>query len=277
VTHSQRTSHHAAIGTIDFIAPGRVAPTPPAGRHHQRQAADLHSRIGWSQEPQVSWGRECLQCEAERDTDSGWQSRSPIRRSMNRLREAGANRARTASRDSIVTQYRTRFAGTTLRRIANMQVTAFLVTWCDALNALCSFPPTGRLTVTQGFCPWEACLWACITEGSHSMRSGGHVGSDQGAVPASRQVRFPIDDVADVPPRVHIECRVDRPGCAGCGVTVHVNDRPVVVLVDSPCLARPTHPVWHSGLPSGSRDSGTTGFGHCSAPEIPTGTCSPHS
>jgi hypothetical protein len=187
-----------------------------------------------------------------------------------------ANRARTASRDSIVTQYRTRFAGTTLRRIANMQITAFLVTWCDALNALCSFPPTGRLTVTQGFCPWEACLWACITEGSHSMRSGGHVGSDQGAVPASRQVRFPIDDVADVPPRVHIECRVDRPGCAGCGVTVHVNDRPVVVLVDSPCLARPTHPVWHSGLPSGSRDSGTTGFGHCSAPEIPTGTCSPH-
>src|ERR1035437_2834991 len=23
-------------------------------------AADLHSRVGWSQEPQVSWGRECL-------------------------------------------------------------------------------------------------------------------------------------------------------------------------------------------------------------------------
>ena len=33
---------------------------PPAGRHHQRPAADLHSRAGWSQEPQVSCGRECL-------------------------------------------------------------------------------------------------------------------------------------------------------------------------------------------------------------------------
>jgi hypothetical protein len=50
--------------------------------------------------------------------------------------------------DSIVTQYLTRFAGTMWRRIANMQVTAFLVTWCDALNALCRIPPTGRLTVT---------------------------------------------------------------------------------------------------------------------------------
>src|SRR5664280_1915151 len=40
-----------------------------------------------------------------------------------------------------------------------MQVTAFLVTWCDALNALCSFPPTGRLTVYQGFCPWDGPVW----------------------------------------------------------------------------------------------------------------------
>src|SRR5665213_1527241 len=65
-----------------------------------------------------------------------------------------ANRARTASRDSIVTQYRTRFAGMTKCRIANMQVTTFHGTRCDPRIALCSFPPTGRLTVNHDFYPW---------------------------------------------------------------------------------------------------------------------------
>src|SRR5665213_2740348 len=51
-----------------------------------------------------------------------------------------ANRARTASRDSIVTQYRTRFAGMTKCRIANMQVTTFHGTRCDPRIALCSVP-----------------------------------------------------------------------------------------------------------------------------------------
>ena len=60
-----------------------------------------------------------------------------------------ANRARTAPRDSIVTQYRIRFAGMTKCRIANMQLTTFHGPRCDPRIALCSFPPTGRLTVTN--------------------------------------------------------------------------------------------------------------------------------
>ena len=45
-----------------------------------------------------------------------------------------------------------------------------------------------------------------------------------------------IDDVAGEALRVHIECRVERPGCTGCGVFAQVKDRPVVVLVDLPCF-----------------------------------------
>jgi len=54
-----------------------------------------------------------------------------------------------------------------------------------------------------------------------------------------------IDDVVGEPLRVHIECRSDRPGCAGCGVFAQLKDRPVVELIDLPAYGRPTRLVWH--------------------------------
>jgi transposase len=53
------------------------------------------------------------------------------------------------------------------------------------------------------------------------------------------------DDRVDAVVVVHIESRVARPGCAGCGTPARVKDRPRVELVDLPCLGRPARLVWH--------------------------------
>lgn len=47
------------------------------------------------------------------------------------------------------------------------------------------------------------------------------------------------------PMRVHVETRVGRPRCVGCGGEVQVKDRPVVELVDLPCFGRRVRLVWH--------------------------------
>jgi transposase len=44
---------------------------------------------------------------------------------------------------------------------------------------------------------------------------------------------------------VHIESRVERPGCAACGTPAWVKDRPPVELVDLSCFGRPARLVWH--------------------------------
>lgn len=44
---------------------------------------------------------------------------------------------------------------------------------------------------------------------------------------------------------VHIESRMSRPGCAGCGSPAWVQDRQAVELVDLPCFGRPAGLVWH--------------------------------
>ncbi len=44
---------------------------------------------------------------------------------------------------------------------------------------------------------------------------------------------------------VHVECRVERPACAGCGTTARVKDRPRIGLVDLPAFGRPTRLWWH--------------------------------
>ena len=40
-----------------------------------------------------------------------------------------------------------------------------------------------------------------------------------------------VVDVVDGMLRVHVETRVSRTGCAGCGVIARVKDRPVIELV----------------------------------------------
>ena len=54
-----------------------------------------------------------------------------------------------------------------------------------------------------------------------------------------------VVDVVDGVLRVHVETRVSRTGCAGCGVIARVKDRPVIELVDLPSFGRPTRLFWH--------------------------------
>jgi transposase len=54
-----------------------------------------------------------------------------------------------------------------------------------------------------------------------------------------------VEDHPGDPIRVHVEQRVDRPRCEGCGMAAWVKDRPVVELADLPCFGRPARLVWH--------------------------------
>ncbi|MEO5842463.1 MAG: ISL3 family transposase [Acidimicrobiales bacterium] len=54
-----------------------------------------------------------------------------------------------------------------------------------------------------------------------------------------------VDDECDGPLRVHVESRVERAWCRGCGGRAAVKDRPRVELVDLPAFGRPTRLVWH--------------------------------
>jgi transposase len=54
-----------------------------------------------------------------------------------------------------------------------------------------------------------------------------------------------VDDECGGPLRVHVESRVERVWCRGCGGRAAVKDRPRVELVDLPCFGRPTRLVWH--------------------------------
>ncbi len=53
-----------------------------------------------------------------------------------------------------------------------------------------------------------------------------------------------VDDEGE-PLGVHVECRVARPRCAGCGTTAQVKDRPRIGLVDLPAFGRPTRLWWY--------------------------------
>ncbi len=52
------------------------------------------------------------------------------------------------------------------------------------------------------------------------------------------------DGGGDEPIRVHVECRLQRPACSGCGRTARVKERPEVELVDLPAFGRPVRLVW---------------------------------
>ncbi len=54
-----------------------------------------------------------------------------------------------------------------------------------------------------------------------------------------------IDDGANDPLRIHVETRTARPVCEQCSSPAWVKDRPVVELVDLPCVGRATRFVWH--------------------------------
>ena len=55
-----------------------------------------------------------------------------------------------------------------------------------------------------------------------------------------------IDDPGgDGPLRVHVNARLERPSCPGCGGEVWRKDRNPVVLVDLPVFGRPVRLVWH--------------------------------
>jgi transposase len=69
-----------------------------------------------------------------------------------------------------------------------------------------------------------------------------------------------VDDDRDDALVVHIESRVTRPGCAGCGTPAWVKDRPPVELVDLPCFGRPARLVWHKHrwcCPDGDCETGS--------------------
>lgn len=53
-----------------------------------------------------------------------------------------------------------------------------------------------------------------------------------------------VDDVGG-PVLVHVETRVERPGCGSCGGVVWVKDQRPVELVDLPAFGRPVRLVWH--------------------------------
>ncbi|MFQ5524280.1 MAG: hypothetical protein ACE5F5_12025 [Acidimicrobiia bacterium] len=52
-----------------------------------------------------------------------------------------------------------------------------------------------------------------------------------------------VDDEAGGPLRVHVEARLERPTCPGCGGPVWRKDRNRVVLVDLPAFGRPVQLV----------------------------------
>jgi transposase len=54
-----------------------------------------------------------------------------------------------------------------------------------------------------------------------------------------------VEDQPAQPIRVHVEQRLDRPNCAGCGAAAWVKERPIVELVDLACFGRPARLVWH--------------------------------
>jgi transposase len=54
-----------------------------------------------------------------------------------------------------------------------------------------------------------------------------------------------VDDQPSQPIRVHVEQRVDRPRCSGCGTAAWVKDRPIIELVDLGCFGRPARLMWH--------------------------------
>jgi len=54
-----------------------------------------------------------------------------------------------------------------------------------------------------------------------------------------------VVDGPDAPIAVHVETRVARPSCPGCGRAARVKDRPKVELVDLPCFGRPARLAWH--------------------------------
>ena len=54
-----------------------------------------------------------------------------------------------------------------------------------------------------------------------------------------------VDDQPGEPLRVHIETRLPRPGCGGCGTAARVKDRRRVELVDLGSFGRPTRLVWN--------------------------------
>ena len=54
-----------------------------------------------------------------------------------------------------------------------------------------------------------------------------------------------VDDRPDGPLGVHIETRLGRPQCRGCGGRVSAKDRAMVELVDLPAFGRRTTLVWH--------------------------------
>ncbi len=53
-----------------------------------------------------------------------------------------------------------------------------------------------------------------------------------------------VDDLVDEPLRVHVESRVERPGCVECASAAVVKERPAVELVDLPVFGRPARLVW---------------------------------
>jgi len=53
-----------------------------------------------------------------------------------------------------------------------------------------------------------------------------------------------VDGGGDEPIRVHVECRLGRPACRGCGRVARVKERPLVELVDLPAFGRPARLVW---------------------------------
>jgi transposase len=71
---------------------------------------------------------------------------------------------------------------------------------------------------------------------------------------------FAVDDERHDAVVVHVESRVERPGCPACGALAWVKDCPAVELVDLPCFGRPARLVWHKHrwrCPNGDCDVGS--------------------
>jgi hypothetical protein len=88
----------------------------------------------------------------------GWRENttgrhSPSLFSARRSNECSEDQLRIASRGPIVAHFLTEFAGTPRSRFAKGEVSAFCVPRCHSRKARCKIPPTGWLTVNQGFYP----------------------------------------------------------------------------------------------------------------------------
>ena len=53
-----------------------------------------------------------------------------------------------------------------------------------------------------------------------------------------------VADAPGRPLRIHVEARLSRPTCRGCGSAAEVKDRPEVTLVDLPVFGRRARLVW---------------------------------